>query len=1089
MDDAHRPHPSSSARSPATAGDAGMRRLVLETDWSSTPLGPPDRWPRSLKTALEICLGSRFPMFIWWGPQLINLYNDAYAPILGRRHPEALGKPARELWAEVWPSIGGQIDAVLTRGEASWSEQARLVVERSGYPEEAYFTWSHSPLPDDDGRIGGLICVVSEETSRLKLQQERDRLGAALYASEERYRSFIRLSSEGIWRFELDEPLDTSLPEDEQVARMFRHAYLAECNDAMARMYGFASASELVGRRLTDFQPPSDPANVEFLRAFVRSGYRLDNAESSERDRHGDVRIFLNSLVGVVEDGKVFRAWGNQRDVTEVRRADEQAHRILESITDAFFALDREWRFTYVNRQAERVLDVAHGELLGKVIWDAYPGLRGSAFETSYRRVAQVRMAESVTSFYADHDRWYEVNVYPAPDGGISVYFREVTPHKRREIESRRQSARMAEILESIRDAFYAVDADHRFTYVNRKAEELWGRRREELIGRHYWTEFPQAVGKLSYHMHRKVMAERKPAQYETVSPITGRWVEVSLYPEASGGLSCYFRDISNRKAAEERLRRNHDTFFHLIQNNPFGIYVVDADFKLRQVSLGSRKVFENVRPLIGRDFAEVLRVIWPEPFAGQAIALFRHTLETGEPYSAPSTVEKRADIGEVEAYDWRIERIILPDGRYGVVCYFYDLSERQRWEAAIRESEAKHRLLSESNQRLLESERVARTEAEEANRAKDRFLAVLSHELRTPLSPVVMTIPAIEKDPALPEKFREDLAMVRRNIELEVKLIDDLLDLSRVSSGKLRLHTQVVHVHELLRHALRSSNTDTWGKELDLRHRLDAANDRMTADPARLQQVFWNLLRNAVKFTPDGGVVSVRTWNEQDGRLVVEVSDTGVGIPPQMVTRIFDAFEQGDARMARQFGGLGLGLAIARTVVEMHGGTIHAASAGKDRGATFTVRLDTIPASDAPVAASPLAPGATSAESRPQRILLVEDHPDTARTLTRLLESSGYAVRTAHTAADALDLAAEHPFDLIISDIGLPDQTGYELMQQMRTRHAAQGVPVKGIALSGYGMEDDLRKSRDAGFLDHVVKPVDLSHLESVISRVLRDR
>lgn len=393
--------------------------------------------------------------------------------------------------------------------------------------------------------------------------------------------------------------------------------------------------------------------------------------------------------------------------------------------------------------------------------------------------------------------------------------------------------------------------------------------------------------------------------------------------------------------------------------------------------------------------------------------------------------------------------------------------------------TEKKH--LEDELKRLLAAERAARSEAETANRAKDRFLAVLSHELRTPLSPVVMTIPAIELDPELPFKFREDLAMVRRNIDLEVKLIDDLLDLSRVTSGKLRLKLQPVHAHEVLQHAIRNSLSDAGGKRLNVRAELNAKNDQLLADPARLQQVLWNLLRNAVKFTPEAGEIVVRTWND-GGVLAIEIRDNGIGIEPEVLPRIFDAFEQGEARMTRQFGGLGLGLAIAKAVVEMQGGTITAASAGSNQGAAFTVRLNTRsvqpPAKsngDAPPAQSQPAPARL-------RILLVEDHGDTARTLARLLQMSGFEVKTAGSAAAALQLAAADTFDIVVSDIGLPDATGYDLMRQIRDLHG-----ISGIALSGYGMEEDMRKSREAGFADHIIKPVDVQQLQTVIQRVAR--
>jgi signal transduction histidine kinase/CheY-like chemotaxis protein len=415
------------------------------------------------------------------------------------------------------------------------------------------------------------------------------------------------------------------------------------------------------------------------------------------------------------------------------------------------------------------------------------------------------------------------------------------------------------------------------------------------------------------------------------------------------------------------------------------------------------------------------------------------------------------------------VSNVYQEDHQLVIQCNIRDISERKRFEV---EREAH-----------LTTEQSLRVEAETANHAKDKFLAVLSHELRTPLTPAVMTIHAIEVDPDLPIKFREDLAMVRRNVDLEVKLIDDLLDLSRVTSGKLRLQLQPVSVHEVLAHAIHNSISDTSGKQLQIRQELHATSDRVTADPARLQQVFWNLLRNATKFTPEGGNIIVRTSNPgSDGRLLVEIKDSGVGIAAHNLPRIFDAFEQGDARTTLLFGGLGLGLAIAKAVVEMHGGTIIATSDGRDQGATFTVQLDAAPEKVAKEGPAPSNVPTGRQEPRASRVLLVEDHPDTARTLARLLTGSGYDVKTADNVASALQLAAAERFDILISDIGLPDATGYELMEQIRDRYG-----IKGIALSGYGMDDDMRKSREAGFVEHIVKPVNLVQLQAVIQRVTR--
>jgi two-component system CheB/CheR fusion protein len=394
-----------------------------------------------------------------------------------------------------------------------------------------------------------------------------------------------------------------------------------------------------------------------------------------------------------------------------------------------------------------------------------------------------------------------------------------------------------------------------------------------------------------------------------------------------------------------------------------------------------------------------------------------------------------------------------------------------------FRDITARKNLERERESMLAEEERL-RMDAEAATRAKDRFLAVLSHELRTPLSPVVMTVAAMENNPDLPFALREDLAMIRRNIELETRLIDDLLDLSRITSGKMRLDIQPSHVHVALRQAVENCATETSAKKLNVRLDLRADDDLLNADPARLQQVFWNLLRNAAKFTPEGGDIDVRTETTGD-KVRIEVRDTGVGMAPEFLPRVFEAFEQGDIKTNRQFGGLGLGLAVCKAVVDLHGGTIRAHSDGLGKGATFTVEL---PPAVAPGRASPPAarPLPHEGANGHLRVLLVEDHPDTRNVLARLLRASNHAVQTAGSVEAALQLAAAERFDVVVSDLGLPDGTGYDLMKQISQRYG-----IKGIALSGYGMEEDQRRSREAGFLEHIVKPVNVGQLEAVIKRI----
>jgi len=316
--------------------------------------------------------------------------------------------------------------------------------------------------------------------------------------------------------------------------------------------------------------------------------------------------------------------------------------------------------------------------------------------------------------------------------------------------------------------------------------------------------------------------------------------------------------------------------------------------------------------------------------------------------------------------------------------------------------------------------------------------------------------------------------------VDLECRLIDDLLDLSRVIAGKMRVKNLPLRIHELLSQTMQYCTSPIYGKRIKVTQEYNAQNDHVSGDPARLQQVFWNLLSNATKFTPEKGEINLRTFNDAAGRLVVEVQDSGEGIPHEALPKIFDAFEQGDARVTHQFGGLGLGLAIAKAVIDLHGGTIRASSEGKGRGSTFTVELQTVPMPEAQPSRSPVAVRET--KKKMTRVLLVEDHPDTADVMSGLLTALGHNVKTADTVAGALDLAQHESFDVVVSDIGLPDASGYELMAAIK-----QKCPLPGIALSGYGMEEDVQRSRKAGFSDHLVKPVDILALEAVIRRVVQ--
>ncbi|HTO04571.1 MAG TPA: ATP-binding protein, partial [Opitutus sp.] len=384
----------------------------------------------------------------------------------------------------------------------------------------------------------------------------------------------------------------------------------------------------------------------------------------------------------------------------------------------------------------------------------------------------------------------------------------------------------------------------------------------------------------------------------------------------------------------------------------------------------------------------------------------------------------------------------------------------------------------------------AARDKALEASRAKDEFLARLSHELRTPLNPVLLLASEAASNPNLPDDIRADFETIAQNVTLEARLIDDLLDLTAITRGKVTLDLRPVQLHSVLHDALAMMRHDIGAKQLQVSLRLQAAKQLVLGDDTRLKQIFWNVIKNAVKFTPHGGELIVTTEvDEARDRVKVHVADNGLGLTTEELTRIFGAFAQGDhaSNGSGKFGGLGLGLVISRMLVQLHSGVIHASSSGRNQGATFSIEL--------PLCALPM--GSTTSlgdesgqdaaravrrgSAKPCRVLLVEDHAPTCATLIELLSRRRYRVVAAASLREARELAKQEEFDILISDIGLPDGSGCEIMAELREQ---QGLA--GIALTGYGMSEDMDRSRAAGFVTHLTKPVSIAALDTALALLI---
>lgn len=647
------------------------------------------------------------------------------------------------------------------------------------------------------------------------------------------------------------------------------------------------------------------------------------------------------------------------------------------------------------------------------------------------------------------------------------------------------ESRWLAAVVHSSDDAIISKDLSGTVLSWNAAAERLYGFTAEEIIGQPITRIIPPERQGEELEILTKLRRGERIDHFETVRMTKdGRRVEVSLtvspvYDESGQviGASKIARDITERKAlarehaarelAERRQREVTAQMEGVINSVVDGIIAIDERAQIEWVNPAALRIF-GYRPeeLLGQN----VKMLMPEPYRGEHDGYLHNYLTTG--------VRKIIGIGR-EVLGRRKDGSVFPmELAVGEV----NVDGRRMFTGIVRDITAR----KEAERALVE----AKESAEAANRSKDRFLAMLSHELRTPLTPVLAAASLLQTHD-LPADLEEYVEVIRRNVELEARLIDDLLDLTRVAKGKLQLNLEIIDVHAVLRQVYKICSSDISVKRQQVVWKLQARERTVRADSARVQQIFWNLLKNASKFTPEGGQITIATRNAGPLELtssgvveapwiIVEVTDTGIGIEPERIGKLFQAFEQGGRQVTRQYGGLGLGLAITKALAEVHGGGVGVESEGTGRGATFSIRLPVL-AGAVPTTHGKPAERDAARPGRALRILLVEDHADTALVMSRLLTQLGHTVHAAGTLAEAVRATGDGRWDLIISDIGLPDGNGVELLGRLRQA----GLAAPAIALTGFGMEEDVQQSTNAGFAAHLTKPINFTLLESTIVRL----
>ncbi len=811
----------------AGLGDSETRRLLGAHDWQSSPLGPPDSWPPELATAVSMVLSSTFPMFLAWGAQQVFLYNDAYIPVLGNKHPSAFGELFHRVWWEIWHDLGPIAGRALA-DQSSFLEDMPLTMERKGYTEQTYFTFSYSPLHDGEGRVMGMYCTCIETTARV----EAERRAAFELALADALRP-LRSSGEAI-----------------------------------------ATASALLGKELGVERVMYGEVDDERNTFYVPRDWK----------RHGRSNLSGNTFA--------IEAFGE--DVARAGRAGE-----IIAITDV--------------RIDPRT--AAHQQ--------AYLMAMGVTASLLVPLVKSGRLLSFLALGHEHPHRWSEAEIALARSMSERLWTAVDLARAHEALRAERDRSQV--ILDSIAEGFVLLDQDWTVLQINMEGLRLSNRSLGEVVGSNHWEVWPETLESEAGRLYHQVMRTRTPGrtEFRHLGPgASGAWLEVRAYPTRDGGIVGFFLDISERKQAEEKLRA--------------------------------------------------------------------------------------------------------------------------------------------------------------ADQRKDEFLAMLAHELRNPLAPISAAADLLKIGRLDEHRVRQSSAIIGRQVKHMTSLVDDLLDVSRVTRGLVTLARAPVAARTIVDEAIEQVRPLFEARRQALSVRLDDPDATVLGDKARLVQVLANLLNNAAKYTPEERRIDVEARTRVE-HLELAVHDEGIGMEPGLGERVFELFAQGQRSADRSQGGLGLGLALVKHLVELHGGAVECASAGPGRGSSFIVTLPLM--QSAAPGEEPGAAGAPQLKGQPLHLLVVDDNVDAAATLAMLLEACGYEVMAENDSLRALERAWKERPDVALLDIGLPEMDGNELARRLRADPRTRAMLL--VAVTGYGQEQDRRAALEAGFDHHMVKPVDLDKLAAILAGV----
>ncbi len=1069
-------------------------------------------------------------------------------------------------------------------------------------------------------------------------------------------------------------------------------------NKGAESIFGY-TANEAVGQSFSLIFTPEDKARC-IPEKELNKAKAVGRAEDVRWHlRKDQSRIYATGVTAALtgDDGilkgyaKIARDNTRRKQIEDaLLKSNERSSSILESITDAFFALDKDWRFTYLNKQTEPLLLRRREELIGKNIWEEFPDAVGTNFDEQYRKAAAGKTVVIFEELYPPLNTWFEVRAYPSPEG-LSVYFHNINerverrhleglsadvgnalvqnaglenllklcaeimvkhlnvafariwtfnpdknvlelqasaglythldgihsrvpvgkfkigliakerlPHltndvlndprisdkewakgvgmksfagyplivddrlvgvmcafarhaltdaaleamgaisngiangiERKRIENAlRQSEEESRLVaETATDAVISINEKSIILFINRAATRIFGYQTEEMLGQNLSMLMPEYLR----HLHtagqeRYLETGKKHLNWERIElPALHRDghefpLELSFGDYRKNNEHIFIgiaRDITERKRAE-----NNASFLAEITRSLAFLSAADevtrgAGERIGEFFAAAHCVFaeldkeantavirddwrknDNVPSIAGtyrleeyvsEDFQQTLRSGQPvviddvsaDPRTAESAARFR-LLGLGSfintPYISGGALKFVLGVYREEACRWREDEINLLSE---LAARIWLNIERRRGE--------------QERERLLRREQELRVQAEEANKIKDEFLATVSHELRTPLNAILGWSTILRSGKLTGESAARAIETVERNARSQSQLIDDLLDISRIITGKLRLEIRTIELSKIIEAAIDAVRPAAEAKNIRLQILLDTEAGTVSGDAGRLQQVFWNLLTNAVKFTPKSGRVQARL-ERINSHVEIVIGDSGQGIEPEFLPHVFDRFRQADQSTTRRQGGLGLGLSIVRQLVEMHGGTVHVESEGLGKGARFIVKLPR-PAASSPLKTAEIAgegrvhptqpSGFVSIDCAPQlddlRVLVVDDEADSRDLLREVLEYCGSQVTLAGSAAEALAALEKEVFDILISDIGMPDEDGYMFIGKVRSLPKEKGGNIPAIALTAYARTEDRVRALMSGFQVHLPKPVEPIELTAVVASLAK--